>query len=298
MAPWLSLAAVKLVRRRHARRALAALAADLDAYQAAWRAATERSGADGLASLCVLADDLAARCPARAVEHRCRTEAPRSLLAEPPAQAAAAPCRSARVGTGCRSGRGDVRTPELEAEWPPAPSARVTSLDRLYSLAVMAAPLLEKQCRGWAERSHGELDDSDLGEVGNGLGEGLPGMDRLLRARLLKLPGRAAEKALARYGGDAARVLDVCRCRLLFDAVGDIVDCLREAAASAPAVRILCVRSSMHPLHDPILTGGFRVSFRVARCSITMQGGGGEQAKGDFISAHRGKSMPPCAWAH
>jgi hypothetical protein len=156
-----------------------------------------------------------------------------------------------------------VRLEELEAEWPQA-SARVTSLDQLYSLAMGVALLLERRCREWAGRSRGRVDDADLGEgeaqgPPASLDEDLPAMDRLVRSRLIKRPERAMEKALMRYGGDVSKVLDVVRCRILFEHVADLHDCLRVIRSQSPAVKILRIMNSMHLQHEALLTGGFRV---------------------------------------
>jgi hypothetical protein len=87
--------------------------------------------------------------------------------------------------------------------------------------------------------------------------------------RCLKRPGRAVRKALLHYDGDVSRLLDVCRARIAFDAVGDLEACARRVFAAAAAaatgdggaLRIRRVRNSMRPGYDGVLSDGFRVAF-------------------------------------
>jgi hypothetical protein len=85
-------------------------------------------------------------------------------------------------------------------------------------------------------------------------------------------------KALLCYDGDVSRLLDVCRARIAFDALGDLEACARRVFAAAAgaatavtaeggaaaggdgALRIRRVRNSMRPGYDGVLSGGFRVA--------------------------------------
>jgi hypothetical protein len=67
----------------------------------------------------------------------------------------------------------------------------VTSLDQLYSQAGVVSPFLRTKCASWAAECGGSL-----------CGEGAD----------LKNSRRAIEKAVQCYGGDASRVVDICRC--------------------------------------------------------------------------------------
>ena len=140
-------------------------------------------------------------------------------------------------------------------------------MDQLYSLALGAAPLLERRCREWAARSGGRLDDAEVEPADRGPevpphgldGAGSSAIDRLVRRRLVKGPARAIEKALARRGGDAARLLDVCRARILFERVADVCACLEAVRAQRREVRVLRVANGMAPDRDAAPSGGFRV---------------------------------------
>jgi hypothetical protein len=85
-------------------------------------------------------------------------------------------------------------------------------------------------------------------------------------------------KALLCYDGDVSRLLDVCRARIAFDALGDLEACARRvfaaavaaaaavtaeggaAAGGGGALRIRRVRNSMRPGYKGMLTDGFRVA--------------------------------------
>ena len=66
-------------------------------------------------------------------------------------------------------------------------------------------------------------------------------------------------KALMCYNGDVSRLLDVCRARIVFETVHDLVACLRLVSMPSAGVRIRQIRNSMHPGFEDLLTGGIRV---------------------------------------
>jgi hypothetical protein len=66
-------------------------------------------------------------------------------------------------------------------------------------------------------------------------------------------------KAALCYGGDASRLLDVCRARIVFDSVPDLVSCLRVMLLPSAGARIRRIRNSMRPGFEEALAGGFRV---------------------------------------
>ena len=140
----------------------------------------------------------------------------------------------------------------------------VTSLDQLYSQAMLAAPTLLSLCRQWADLSAGRLDhdpgpDPWAGGAGGAAeAESLPPLLRqLVRARAVKPPAAAAAKAAACYGGEAARLLDVCRCRIVCDSAAGVARAL-AAVAGSPAARVVRVRNGLCDAHDPWAAGGFR----------------------------------------
>ena len=73
----------------------------------------------------------------------------------------------------------------------------------------------------------------------------------------MKDPRRAAEKAAQCYGGDASRLLDLCRARLVFDCPDQVADFLQRMA-SDPSARVVRLKDRMGA--RPGLVGGFRVS--------------------------------------
>jgi hypothetical protein len=94
------------------------------------------------------------------------------------------------------------------------------------------------------------LDAADL----NLLPESMRG---LVRRRLVKDPRRAVEKVLDCYGGDVSRLLDVCRCRIVFDDVRAAALCLRLIMRTL-SVSVLRVKNTLTASHDAAASGGFR----------------------------------------
>ena len=69
-------------------------------------------------------------------------------------------------------------------------------------------------------------------------------------------------KALACYDGDASRLLDVCRARIVFETLQDLVACLRLLALPSSCAKIRRIRNSMRPGFEDALIG-FRVKMPV-----------------------------------
>ena len=78
---------------------------------------------------------------------------------------------------------------------------------------------------------------------------------------VVKCPRRAVEKALACYGGDASRLLDVCRARMVVADMAALTRCL-ERIADDSAVRVLRVKDGVGRDQDPAVHGGYRVRGR------------------------------------
>jgi hypothetical protein len=78
------------------------------------------------------------------------------------------------------------------------------------------------------------------------------------RQRCIKQPERAIEKAAACYGGDASRLVDICRARIVFKGVVDLCTCFK-AVCDAPDVRVVRVKNSLAAAHDTRLAAGYRV---------------------------------------
>ena len=79
---------------------------------------------------------------------------------------------------------------------------------------------------------------------------------------MVKSPARAAEKARLCHGGDASRLADVCRLRILLPGPEAVQECLRSIAED-PGVRVVRVRNSMRPRHGATANAGFRVSWDI-----------------------------------
>lgn len=86
--------------------------------------------------------------------------------------------------------------------------------------------------------------------------------------RCLKQPGRAMAKALWCYDGDVSRLVDICRVRIVFDTLEDLVACVRLVCAESAAngkgrqvFQIRRIRNSMQPGNNEpaVVTGRFRV---------------------------------------
>lgn len=164
----------------------------------------------------------------------------------------------------------------------------------LFSLpqALGVAPLLLARCSEWAARFRGSLEALDAGpgldasSASQGLGtpQAVPGSPEWWAGRAgLKLPARAAEKAVVCYGGDASRLLDVCRARIAFDSLADLVACLEAIVCNSPGsesvscsaefgsrpensdlgppggVIVVRVRNGLSLAHNSRSTAGYRV---------------------------------------
>jgi hypothetical protein len=123
----------------------------------------------------------------------------------------------------------------------------VTSLYQLYAQAACAACLLEPCAAAWAALSRGsvtkpagnlDLDPGPLVALP-------PTVAALVRRGTLKHPLRAHAEALVCYGGDVSRLLDVCRARIIFDGLSDLLACLELVAAHGPELRVVRVRSGL-----------------------------------------------------
>ena len=146
---------------------------------------------------------------------------------------------------------------EVPPTVPGTAKGRVVSVCQLYSQALCMAPVLYVACSDWAGRSNGRLQQcavvSDIGCHPN-----LPAtLRRWIAGGVVKSPSRAIAKVLSCYGGDVSCLLDVCRCRIIFDRVADMAKCV-EVVAGLEEVRIVRVKNGMSEAHDAAPSGGFR----------------------------------------
>ncbi len=147
-------------------------------------------------------------------------------------------------------------------------SPQVRSLDQLYTRALGVAPALLERAAAWADSGGGEVDAPPSPEVGGGGRDGggagaadagpLPSVEELMRRGVVKRPERAIEKTLVCYGGDASRLRDLCRARLVFSGVAGLLAAARAAVAD-PAAAVVGVKNGMLVGGSATGTAGFRV---------------------------------------
>ena len=151
---------------------------------------------------------------------------------------------------------------EVPATLPATHGDPVRSVCQLYSQALCVAPLLFSACSDWAARSGGRLDRYQVDYTPSRLFPET--LQRWMLAGVIKEPGRAIAKLLACYDGDVSCLLDVCRCRIVFDSVAGMARCLEVVAGPGPA-RVVRVKNGLAAGHDAAESGGFRAVVRGAR---------------------------------
>ena len=151
---------------------------------------------------------------------------------------------------------------EVPATLPATQGDPVRSVCQLYSQALCVAPLLFSACSHWAARSGGRLDRYQVDYTPSRLFPET--LQRWMLAGVIKEPGRAIAKLLACYDGDVSCLLDVCRCRIVFDSVAGMARCLEVVAGPGPA-RVVRVKNGLAAGHDAAESGGFRAVVRGAR---------------------------------
>ena len=250
--------------RAFARGTIARVARDRPAFDAAWEESKRSpSSAADLARLAALADSMVRCCasdshgPLQRDRVRPAVEQSRNSDGHAPRRTPSA--LEAWVTTWFTESESEAR--HQPSTLTGTAGLAVSSLDQLYSQAMLAAPALLSQCEQWAALCAGRLDHGVSSLTEGGLTSGdlrVPlTLRRLVRMRAVKCPWAAATKAVACYSGDVARLLDVCRCRIVFDAFADLARCLAAVAAS-PAVRVVRVRNWLRDEHDPFASAGFR----------------------------------------
>jgi hypothetical protein len=154
-------------------------------------------------------------------------------------------------------------------------SCPVASLDQLYAQAAGAGAALHARCRSWAAAAGARIDDLDLASDGaaddsdsvKGRGGLPPSLERWIRGRWIKAPGRAMRKALACYGGDVSRLVDVCRGRSVLPDLRAVELCLRAVSQDCLGglVTVCGMKNYLASAYDSRRNGGYRVSFVAAR---------------------------------
>ena len=83
-----------------------------------------------------------------------------------------------------------------------------------------------------------------------------PGAWQVRWTRRKRAP-RLLEKLQRAYGGEAARLGDVCREAIIFDGTADVARCL-EAIRADPEAHVVRIKNRMHPSADGRWSGGLR----------------------------------------
>ena len=125
-------------------------------------------------------------------------------------------------------------------------SRPVESLDQLYSQALGLVAVLTAKAEHWAAASTATLDpahrahlNTSAGAAGGDGGRGRESphtLEHWVGRRFIKCPLRAVQKARSCYKGDCSLLVDVCRARILFDHINDIVTCVCVCVATGVAL--------------------------------------------------------------
>ena len=253
---------VVILRHRFLAKATAGIEADQAAFDSAWRDLVARSRGE-LSRLEAATQRMAAHCAtlhARQLNRRLTASGDsRQLSLERVHPFHSESCMESADNASSLAGTVDLRKP-------------VASLDQLYAQALGVAPVLRWHCAEWARLTGGALDDSDLSNTAGVCGHRLGDAPDSAGARSnvgsaewwalqpgIKPPAQAVRKAVTCYGGDVSRLLDVCRCRIAFEGAEGILRCLEAMRARSPAVKVIRIKNSLSPFHDPRHTAGYRV---------------------------------------
>ena len=137
---------------------------------------------------------------------------------------------------------------------------RVQSLDQLFAQAVGMYMILRNNVQNWALHSGGcfQLEGDSAAEFVSWADVcNQPDMVAKINwAKLKNLP-RTVYKLLGAYGGDVSRLLDVCRERIIFDRVQDLLKCL-EVILRDEDVRIVRFKNRLDPTYNALSTVGYR----------------------------------------
>ena len=237
-------AALLVYVRRVAQGIRRAAQGDQAKYDAAWRRLLEAGASADLRLLQDQAAEAAAACSASPARHL--EAAASQLVFKGPSSTGDLPLPGDAAASG-GLGRSGV------------------SLHEAYVQAAALVSLLAQRCQAWAAAAGGGcklwqcgpawgLEDEVLAEA---LGEGAA---EWARRGWLKRHARAVEKLASRYGGDASRLVDLCRGRVECRAASDASACLAAIRAD-PEVEVVRVRDRMAAAGDADDCAGFRVSM-------------------------------------
>jgi hypothetical protein len=144
------------------------------------------------------------------------------------------------------------------------PGPPLANLDHLLDQAAGCNVILRAKARALAAAHRGGLLDAAQCPADPADYRPAAGLGRARWAEA-KAAGRCADKCGWAYGGDASRLVDCCRQRVVFAGAEGLADCL-EGLGRDGEVRLVAVRSNMGPGTDAWLSGGFRCLWEAGGC--------------------------------
>jgi hypothetical protein len=168
-----------------------------------------------------------------------------------------------RIADVAPGGGGWWRLPAWRARWSLPSEQVMASLDQIFSQAACLDVLLREKVRQLALASKGCLPIISAADSG-----GVVAYRRLdtlvsqqarfsVRWAAPKTPDRALEKLVRCYCNDASLVLDCCRQALVFEELGDLVQCL-SSIMNDEEVEVVRIKNRLDPDLDSSFCAGYR----------------------------------------
>ncbi len=171
--------------------------------------------------------------------------------------------------SGDRNNQVSIPISEVIAPFKPGIDSRyrlkARSLDQLFAQAAGVHKLLITKASAWAFSSNGSFPPSADGKsVERHRHE--HGVSEFAK---LKSVDRAIEKVQLLYKGDVSRLLDICRQRIVFDSIRDMITCMQTIESDSD-IRIVRIKNRMDPSYDAQISAGFRY-VHINLCISTEQ---------------------------
>jgi hypothetical protein len=139
----------------------------------------------------------------------------------------------------------------------------VTSLDQLFAQAAGMQMILRRKVQEWAMHAGGCFQVEGTGELEFVTWSDVcqrPDVVARIKWGKLKSVSRSVEKLLGAYQEDVSRLLDVCRERIVFNTVQDLLVCLENISRDR-CVRIVRIKNRLDPAYNAHETAGYRYAF-------------------------------------
>jgi hypothetical protein len=136
----------------------------------------------------------------------------------------------------------------------------VTSLDQLFAQAAGMHMILRRKVQDWAYSCGGCFQlQAEWGSEFVRWADVYDKPDIVAKIKWgkLKSVSRSVEKLLGVYTEDVSRLLDICRERIVFNTVQDLLACV-ESISRDSFVRIVRVKNRLDPAYKSVLTAGYR----------------------------------------